>query len=161
MLHMRHWYVFLVLLCLPLQWAWAESAACQLKAHVVASYQHARAASHLPVAAGQELREAPQVGAAVQIDMPRWEFELDEEFDIVEQISEPDWGDVAVDDLVCRPPANDNAHGGTPLDPHEFDLPLCVAIAAPVLGDSLFVASQHPPAPAPVFRAYRPPSSTA
>jgi len=123
MLHMRHWYVFLVLLFLPLQWVWAESAACQLKAHVVASYQHARVASHLPVAAGHELHEAPLAGAAVQVDMPRWEFELDEEFDIVEQISEPDWGDVAVDDLVCRPPANDNSYGGAHSTPTSSTFP--------------------------------------
>lgn len=162
MLHMRYWFVFFVLLCLPLQWVWAESAACRLQAHAAAGSQHVRVAAHPPMGTGQSV---PHLSFAaepvVRIDLPRWEFELDEEFDIVEQISEPDWSDVAVDNLSCRAPVNENTYGGPPLDSHEFDLPLCVAVVAPPLGDFLFTAPQHPPAPAPVFRAYRPPSLTA
>ncbi|WP_144389480.1 hypothetical protein [Pigmentiphaga sp. NML080357] len=141
------------------------------------SYQHARAAAHFAMAGEQELHDGTLSGDAVQaalqlpfpgetasqppVEMPGWEFELDEEFDIVEQISEPDWSDVAVDNLSCRLPGNDNTQAGPPPDPHEFDLPLCLAVVAPALADTLFSASQQPPSPAPVFRADRPPSLTA
>ncbi|MDX3906586.1 MAG: hypothetical protein QHC78_12940 [Pigmentiphaga sp.] len=169
---MRNWFVFLVLLCLPIHWVWAESAACRPDVHAPSHYQHARAAAQLPPGSFNEAEAVDVVQNSVwqsfsgepswpAAEMPGWEFELEEEFDIVEQISEPSWGDVAVDSLSCRLPDQDGGRAGPPPDPHEFDLPLSLMVVAPSLADALFIALQHPPLPAPVFGAYRPPSLTA
>ncbi|VCU70205.1 hypothetical protein PIGHUM_02272 [Pigmentiphaga humi] len=171
----RYWYVFFALLCLPLQWVWAESVSCRQDTHAISHYPHALIVAHramaLPDASAHGAAHGDSAMTAMQLsfpgvlqqplDLPGWEFDLDEEFDIVEQISAPDLDDVAVDSLSCSPLRPDAGYAVTVPDPHEFDLPPCGQVALPDLDDALPLAPLHSPLSAPVFRAYRPPTPRA
>ncbi|WP_124575566.1 hypothetical protein [Herminiimonas sp. KBW02] len=94
---------------------------------------------------------------SIESEMARWEFEVEGEFGSAAQMLAPDWGDAA-DNLSCRPSKHIQNSAAQVPDPYEADLPLPLSLACLVLGDTLFVAAQHPPLPAPVFRADRPPT---
>ncbi|MNR87805.1 hypothetical protein D3C72_187050 [compost metagenome] len=177
MLEMRHIYVLLLLLSLPLQWVWANSVACRTEAQASAAHSSASAKQNIATAlhkissgatlsANQDQQNSslpPSIfieEPSVESELARWEFEVEGEFGSAAQMLAPDWGDTA-DNLSCRPPnQHQNSAAQTP-DPYEADLPLALSLACLVLGDTLFVAPQHPPLPAPVFRADRPPTLAA
>lgn len=170
MLHMRHRLLLLFLLLLPLQWVWAGAAACRHEAGAAASQVQSWATGEAPAnvpwtaganAAAVALSFLDAAPVAAMPALPGWEFELYEEFEVVEQISPPDWSDVAIDTFSCRRAANEQLPSAPPPDPHEFDLPLCLVVVAPSLSDARACAVPLQPESAPVFRHDRPPSLTA
>ncbi|MES2024003.1 MAG: hypothetical protein V4448_00465 [Pseudomonadota bacterium] len=97
-----------------------------------------------------------------QSEISRWEFEVSSREDIAAQIYAPDWGDMMIDNLSCSVPSKKSTNiVSQSHDPYEVDLPLPISLVCLALCDKPFIASQHPPLPAPVFRAYRPPALTA
>lgn len=174
MLEMRHIYVLLFLVSLPLQWVWANSVACRTEAQSSPTYsstsakpQMGQALHKLSAEQIESLTHAnldSQLSPSIFIDEPsiesemaRWEFEVEGEFGSAAQMLAPDWGDMA-DNLSCRPTKHNQTSVAQVPDPYEADLPLPLSLDCLVLGDTLFIATQHPPLPAPVFRADRPPT---
>ena len=175
MLQMRHIYVLLLLVSLPLQWVWANSVACRTEASASAVHSSAKpqigsALHKISSEQAQSLAHGKQVPElhqsifieepSIESEMARWEFEVEGEFGSAAQMLAPDWGDT-VDNLSCRPPSHNPNSAAQSADPYEADLPLPLSLACLVLGDTVFVAAQHPPLPVPVFRADRPPTLTA
>ena len=144
MLGMRHIYVLLLLVSLPLQWVWANSVACRTEAQATPAYsgtsvkpQIAQALHKLSaeqVEALTHTKQDTQLSPSIFIDEPsiesemaRWEFEVEGEFGSAAQMLAPDWGDAA-DNLSCRPPNhNQNSVAQVP-DPYEADLPLPLSL---------------------------------
>lgn len=168
---MRHLSVLLVMLCLSLPWVWADSIACHGKKQSTAQTLTLPAAvsmalpAELPAAvaaAKQAARIEAEHTHLTLTNSLHWQFELGEEFGVIAQASEPDLDDAYVDSRSCRPPRSDNAKNDKQSpDAHEFDLLLLACPTGTALSDMPYVASPTPPLPAPVFRAYRPPSLTA
>ncbi len=179
MLQMRHIYVLFLLLALPLQWGWANSAPCGAEAQVPVTYitlgEMLRMSNPQPaVIAEQTSSRTPTAPETVisrsifiedstgQSEISRWEFEVSSREDIAAQIYAPDWGDMMIDNLSCSVPSKKSTNiVSQSHDPYEVDLPLPISLVCLALCDKPFIASQHPPLPAPVFRAYRPPALTA
>lgn len=176
MLGMRHIYVLLLLVSLPLQWVWANSVACRTEAQASPAYSssakpqmaqtlHKLSAEQVEALthAKQDVQLSPSIfieEPSIESEMARWEFEVEGEFGSAAQMLAPDWGDTA-DNLSCRPPNSIQNSAAQVPDPYEADLPLPLSLTCLVLGDTPFVAAQHPPLPAPVFRADRPPTLAA
>jgi hypothetical protein len=166
MLHMRHILVLLFVLSLPLQWVWANSSTCQTEtpasnANPGTRLHASNALPPTPVTLEAALSQAVFADTSTS-ELSHWELEMHSHFGITTQVYVHDvTGDMTADNLSCRPPANIITAAAAWPDPCEVDLPLPLSLTCLTLSDTLFVAPQHPPLPAPVFRAYRPPSVTA
>jgi len=146
-----HLLLFLVMSLVPA--SWAQAGSCQAQGQAVATPHLSVAAPHAVAA----VLFAPDDDGA---RMPQWEFAPDEELDIVEQFSQPDWSDVQIDRLSCRAVDDDDSPLPLPApEGHECDFPALRWVADPGLGQALFPAPQHPPLPAPVFPFLRPPAA--
>ncbi|MFC7289848.1 hypothetical protein ACFQPC_17495 [Herminiimonas glaciei] len=173
MLEMRHIYVLLLLVSLPLQWVWANSVACRTEAQSSSAYSSTstkpqmgtalhKISSEQAQALGHDQQSPPLPQSifieepTVESEMARWEFEVEGEFGSAAQMLAPDWGDTA-DNLSCRPPGHNFNSAAQTADPYEADLPLPLSLACLTLGDTIFVAQQHPPLPVPIVRTERPP----
>lgn len=177
---MRHVFLLFVVLCLPLQWVWAGSTSCKTNANVPANaiaqgstvfISNALIDTVVDRLSAKEA-DTPQnrlpYSLVVQdihpilAELARWEADADDKFGILAQIQDPVWDDMAEDNLSCHVRVPESKHSKTQLpDPQEVDIPFALGLNGPMLADTLFMAAQHPPRPAPVFRAYRPPSLTA
>ena len=177
---MRHVFLLFVVLCLPLQWVWASSTSCKTTsltpATSIAQGSSLFVTNALIDAIVDRLSlnesDAPKSRLPYSLIAPdvhpilaelaRWEADADDKFGILAQIQDPVWDDVTGDNLSCHLRVPENKHSKTQLpDPQEVDIPFALGLTGSSLADILFMATQHPPRNAPVFRAYRPPSLTA
>jgi hypothetical protein len=156
---MRHLYVLLLLILLPLHMAWAGSSDCKVR--------HAQATGYLPGVGqasvqGFESRAPSAPTLAQQIALPAPEsLDDDPPLDSVEQISAWEWNNVSVDRLSCKTLPQEPADTPASFDPHEFDLPGLVAVPGTPARESLFAAAQSSLLSAPLSRTYRPPMRAA